>query len=276
MSASIPPTPYVQATSEARTDATSLPVPAGLDPAAGAARVRIRLWDGPTRLFHWSLVLAVSTAVITGQIGGDWMRIHGWAGLSIIGLVVFRLVWGFVGSTHSRFASFVAAPRRVVAYLRGRWQGVGHNPLGALSVLALLGLLAAQALTGLFSNDDIAFTGPLAARVSDELSARLTGWHHQLANVLLALIGLHLLAVLFYVLIRKDQIIRPMLTGDKEVSATEPVQPTRQAGWVSFAIALVLALGAVYLASGAVDRPASPAAAAPAEAPAPKAVAPAW
>lgn len=215
---------------------------------ASAARVRIRLWDLPTRLFHWSLVAAVLVAVVTGQIGGDWMRVHGRAGLAIVGLVVFRLIWGFVGATHARFASFAPTPRKIGAYLKGRWQGVGHNPLGALSVLVLLGLLALQSGSGLFSNDDISFSGPLAALVSDALSSRLTALHHRLADVLLILIGLHVLAILFYAWFKKDNLVKPMVTGYKEVESGES---TRKGGWMAFAIAVVAALAAVYLASGA-------------------------
>jgi cytochrome b len=206
------------------------------------------LWDAPTRLFHWSLALAVSVAIVTAQVGGEWMEIHGLAGLSILGLVVFRVVWGFVGSTHSRFASFWPTPGRLRAYLQGRWRGVGHNPLGALSIFVLLAFLATQAGTGLFSNDDIAFTGPLAEHVSDDLSKWLTGWHHRLSNVLYVLIGLHIVAIAVYVGYKKQDLLRPMITGDKEVDATEPAP--RRAGWLALVVAVIAALAAVYLANG--------------------------
>jgi cytochrome b len=230
------------------------------------ARRRVQVWDLPTRIFHWSLVAAVLTAVITGQIGGEWMRVHGIAGLVIVGLVVFRLVWGVVGPTHARFSHFAPTPAKVWAYLRGRWQGVGHNPLGAISVFVLLGLLATQATTGLFSNDDIAFTGPLAAWVSDELSARLTGWHHQVADVLLVFIGLHVVAIVFYAWVKKDNLVKPMVTGSKLVEAgsaeqdTEPPVPGGVSGvraWASLLLAVTLALAAVYAASGAWREPAA-------------------
>jgi cytochrome b len=222
---------------------------------------RIRIWDLPTRVFHWALVAAVLVAVVTGQVGGDWMPVHGIAGLTILGLVVFRLVWGVIGSTHSRFVSFAPTPRKVVAYLRGRWRGVGHNPLGAISVLLLLGLLAAQAGSGLFSNDDIAFTGPWAASIGEALSSRLTGLHHQLADVLLILIGLHVAAIAAYLLLKKDNLVKPMVTGYKAVESGEP---TRQGGWLAFIVALALAIGAVLFASGALrhkDAPPPPPAA---------------
>ena len=136
---------------------------------------RIRLWDLPTRFFHWLLVLSVATALISGQVGGNWIEWHGKIGLFIIGLIVFRLVWGVLGSTYARFAQFFPMPAKVTAYLRGEWRGVGHNPLGAFSVFGLLGLLAFQSASGLFGNDDITFYGPLFDLVSKDLSNKLTG-----------------------------------------------------------------------------------------------------
>jgi cytochrome b len=212
------------------------------------ATTRIRLWDLPVRIFHWSLLAAVSTAIVTGQLGGAWMTVHGKAGLTIIGLVVFRLAWGFLGSTYARFSTFVPTPGRLIAYFRGQWRGAGHNPLGALSVLALLGLLALLAGTGVFGNDDISFTGPLAALVSEELSYWLTGRHHQLATVLYALLVLHVVAIVFHERIKKDKLVKPMVTGWKDVASS--AQPPRQAGPLALLAAVLLALGAVYGASG--------------------------
>ncbi|MFP5394108.1 MAG: cytochrome b/b6 domain-containing protein [Gammaproteobacteria bacterium] len=137
------------------------PVQAEAAVAQEQASRGILVWDLPTRLFHWLLVAAVTVAIVTGELGGDWMAVHGKAGLAIVGLVSFRLVWGLVGSTHARFLSFIPTPGRVRSYLTGRWEGHGHNPVGALSVFALLAALGVQAGTGLFANDDIAFTGPL-------------------------------------------------------------------------------------------------------------------
>lgn len=213
-----------------------------------AETTRIALWDLPVRIFHWSLLAAVGTAIVTGQIGGEWMGAHGKAGLCIIGLVVFRIVWGFLGSTYARFSTFVPTPGQLQTYLRGQWHGIGHNPLGALSVLALLGLLALQAGTGLFGNDDIAFTGPLAALVSEALSYKLTGWHHQLSNLLYVLLGLHVAAIAFYVAIKKDNLVKPMLTGWKDVAPH--ATPPRNANPLALLVSVLLALGAAYGASG--------------------------
>lgn len=208
---------------------------------------RIRLWDLPTRVVHWSLVSAVLIAVVTGELGGVWMNLHAKAGLAIVGLVVFRLVWGVVGSTYARFLNFLPTPAKINAYVKGQWQGVGHNPLGALSVLALLSLLAFQSGTGLFANDDIDFSGPLAALVESSLSSRLTGIHVWLANGLMALVVLHLLAIVFYVRVKKDPLVKPMVTGWKEVKTGNSAT---QGGALAFLGALLIALAAVYGASG--------------------------
>jgi cytochrome b len=224
--------------------------------AASATR-RIKLWDAPTRLFHWALVAAVSTALATGLTGGSWMELHGKAGLAIGGLLVFRLVWGFAGNRQARFASFLPTLSSLRAYLRGQWRGVGHNPLGALSVLALLSLLSLQLSTGVFGNDEIAFTGPLAAHVSESLSLWLTGWHHRFANVLYLLLGLHVAAIAFYRLVKKDDLVKPMVTGYKEVPNTQELDVSPPAAWWALPLALVLAVVAVLFLSG-VLLPAEP------------------
>lgn len=179
--------------------------------------VKVKVWDWPLRFFHWALVLAVGAAIVTGEIGGSLADWHGRAGLLVLGLLVFRLAWGFLGSTHARFISFLPSPGALVAYLRGAWQGVGHNPLGALSVLALLGILAAQVGTGLFANDDIAFEGPLFHLVEKSSSDRLTGLHARIFWGLAGLIGLHLASIVFYARIKKHNLLAPMITGNKIV-----------------------------------------------------------
>lgn len=241
-----------------RQAATSIEAHSTPTEALATAR-RILLWDLPTRFFHWSLVASVSTAIATGLAGGNWMVWHGRAGIAIAGLLAFRIVWGFVGGKHARFKSFVPGPAQVLAYLRGRWRGLGHNPLGALSVLALLGLLTAQVFTGLVGNDEIAFSGPWVSLVDEAQSLRLTGLHHSLANVLIAWIGLHLLAMLFHRLVKKDDLIRPMLSGYKKTAALEsfntpPQEASAGIHWLKRSLALGLALSAglatAYLAQG--------------------------
>jgi cytochrome b len=209
----------------------------------------IRVWDLPTRLCHWLLVALVLAAFVTGQLGGGLLQWHGRFGLAMLGLLSFRVVWGFLGSTYARFPHFFPWPGRVLAYLRGQWHGVGHNPLGALSVLALLGLLALQTVTGLFASDDIAFQGPLQALVSADTSAWLTRIHRLNINLLIALMSLHVTAILFYTLVKKDNLVKPMFTGLKEVEESQ-AQPAQGGGFLPFLIALSLALAVVAIASG--------------------------
>lgn len=212
---------------------------------------RIKLWDLPTRVFHWLLVVAVGAALITGNVGGAAIEWHGRIGLAIVGLIVFRVVWGLIGSSHARFASFLPTPQRLGDYLRGQWRGIGHNPLGALSVFALLALIALQLATGLFGNDDIAFNGPLFALISKDLSDRLTGIHELTSNALIALIVLHLAAIAFYAHVKKDNLVKPMITGYKDLAPDEVGEAATGGGLVAFVVALAIALAAVYGASGA-------------------------
>jgi cytochrome b len=238
---------------------------------------RQRLWDLPTRLFHWLLVAGVAAAVITGEIGGNLIDWHGRAGLFILGLVTFRLVWGFVGSSTARFASFVRGPAAIKAYLRGEWRGIGHNPLGALAVLGLLLLTAAQVGTGLFANDDIAFQGPLADLVSKEWSDKSRALHALVFNGLLGLAALHVAAIVFYVRVKRQDLLKPMLTGWKTLpveAAAEtsrlplPVDraPGRGRGLLAFLLAAAVASTTVYAAAGGLlpPPPATPAATSPA------------
>lgn len=208
----------------------------------------IRIWDLPTRVFHWSLVVLVAALIISGKIGGNFMDWHGRFGLAAVGLLCFRLVWGVLGSTYARFATFFPTPARLRAYLRGEWKEPGHNPLGALSVFALLGLLGLQLATGLASNDDIAFRGPLFELAGKALSDRLTGLHKLSINLLFVLIALHIAAILFYVHVRKDNLLKPMITGWKPHPQGRPASGGSLAALV---VALTLAVVAVHGASGA-------------------------
>ncbi len=223
----------------------------GVSRPAGKARV----WDLPTRIFHWALVACIIAAFVTAKIGGNAMIWHGRLGLAILGLLVFRLAWGFVGSTYARFTQFVRGPAAIRGYFRGEWHGQGHNPVGALSVLALLGASAAMAGTGLFANDDIAFEGYLYALVGSELSGRITGVHHLLEKVLMLLVALHVGAIVFYARVRKHNLVKPMLTGWAD---GKPCESARGGGAVAFIIATLIALGAVWAASGALLPPPPP------------------
>jgi cytochrome b len=182
---------------------------------------RIRIWDLPTRLFHGLLLLTVSGSLLTPYLGETALPWHFCFGYATLTLLGFRLAWGLIGTQYARFASFVRSPRAIFSYMRGSSSGTeppypGHNPLGALSVIAMLCALIGQAATGLFSNDDIASQGPLAHLIdkalSDQISALHTAWG---SKVIFALIGLHLLAVAYYQIGRRIDLVRPMITGDK-------------------------------------------------------------
>ncbi len=221
-------------------------IPAEAGAATAGERVSpgtrgVQVWDLPLRIFHWSLVLSIAAAYITAEFGGsDWSDWHGRIGSFVLGLLVFRLIWGFIGTEHARFRSFVPTPTRISAYLGGRWRGLGHNPLGALSVIALLLLVAAQVLTGLFSNDDVAFAGPLSARVDKGTSDALTGWHEDIFYVLAGFIGLHIAAILFHLLIRRSNLVTPMVTGRKPAGTGESSPVPGYLG-LRFAAAVVVA-----------------------------------
>ncbi|MEM7670494.1 MAG: cytochrome b/b6 domain-containing protein [Pseudomonadota bacterium] len=182
----------------------------------------IRVWDLPTRLFKWSLVICVTGALLTVNAGD--MDMHAIFGFCAMSLVLFRIVWGIVGPETARFSRFVRPPAELLSYLQGRgWAGVGHNPLGGLSVLGMLGLVLLQASLGIFANDDILFDGPWAGVVGKEASDWLTGWHHRLSNGLWALIALHVAAVIWHSA-TGDDLIGPMLTGRRSSGLAQPAE----------------------------------------------------
>jgi len=219
-------------------------------------KVTIHIWDLPLRLFHWLLVAAVAAAYVTAKIGGPLIDWHGRIGIFILGLLVFRILWGFVGSTHARFLTFFPTLSRLAAYLKGRWQGIGHNPLGALSVFALLAALAVQVGTGLFANDDIAYTGPLAGLVDASVSQRLTAWHNIAFDLLVALLVLHVVAIVFYRWVKKTNLIGPMVTGKKQVpkalAASVAQSHATGAGAIGLILSLIISCTVVWGVAGGI------------------------
>ena len=186
---------------------------------------KVRVWDLPTRLFHWLLALGVVGLAVSGLIGGNAMVWHFRFGYAVLSLLLFRLVWGLVGGRWSRFAAFIYAPASVVNYLKGRGKpehSVGHSPIGAASVFAVLGILLAQAGTGLLSDDEISASGPLTRFVSNATVNLATNYHKNIGKwLLLALVVLHIAAIVFY-LWRKQNLIKPMLSGDKQLALAVP------------------------------------------------------
>jgi cytochrome b len=207
------------------------------------------LWDLPTRIFHWSLVVCVAGSYLTGEDGD--LDLHQTFGLCVIGLVLFRIMWGFVGSESSRFASFLRGPSAILTYLRAVRSGAHpftptHNPLGALSVIALLALLLVQAGLGLFATDDIFFEGPLNGWVSYDMAAILTGWHHLTFDGLAILIILHLVAIGAYAVLLRTDLVSPMVTGRKLAKPEDAVRAPRMAPlWLAVLLA-VIAGGIAY------------------------------
>jgi cytochrome b len=194
-------------------------------PATGARTIEV--WDLPLRLFHWALVLLLVSQVVTASIGGNAMEYHKLGGYSILTLVLFRIVWGFAGGRHARFADFVRAPGAAIAYARRLLRGEhsaypGHNPLGAWSVLLMLLSLLVQTVSGLFADDEIMTTGPLEKYVSDDTSSLLTAIHEINAGVLAVLILAHVCAVTYYLLRWRENLVWPMITGQKPWSGQAP------------------------------------------------------
>lgn len=205
----------------------------------------VRIWDLPTRVFHWLLALLLVAQFVTANIGGNAMVWHMRCGYGVFTLLLFRLVWGLVGGRWSRFASFLFSPSAVWRYVRGPLaESAGHSPLGALSVFALLTALALQVGTGLFSDDEIAYAGPLTALVSSERVGQATWFHGEVGKVLvLGLVVLHILAIAYYTRRRGKALARAMVSGDKLL--VEPVAPSRDdAASRAVAAVLLLACGA--------------------------------
>lgn len=209
----------------------------------------LKVWDWPTRLFHWLLVITVTAALLSGWLGGKWIDWHAFFGLSVAGLLAFRLAWGFLGSTYARFSAILCAPLQCPAYLRGQWHGAGHNPLGSLSVLAILAILIFQVVTGLFATDDISFSGPLYKLIGSSTSATVSTWHRLGMWVVLAIIALHLLAIGWYTFVKRQPLVKAMITGvmPRESSSQKDA---KGGGWIALILALIFAAAVVWVANG--------------------------
>lgn len=182
----------------------------------------IRVWDLPIRLFHWLLVACIVGSLICVNIGGNAIQWHAYFGYSILTLLIFRIIWGFIGSTHARFASFLPNREAITNYLQGKSpRFLGHNPIGALSVFALLLVLSVQAVTGLFFDDEIAFQGPLSKYLSESSVSFLSEMHESNQVVIYTLIAIHIAAIWYYKKLKGEDLIRPMISGDKEIDPSE-------------------------------------------------------
>lgn len=221
---------------------------------AADVKVRVRLWDGPTRLVHWALAALVGVSWWTHEIGRmDW---HRWSGYAVLGLLVFRIFWGFTGGSTARFGSFLKGPAAVAAYARTLFRPdtaalPGHNPMGGWSVLAMLVALVCQVVFGLFAVDvDGIESGPFSQYVSFDLGRQFAEWHEISFNVLLALIALHLAAVVFYLVVKRDNLIGAMVTG-RRLMASEPKDIRFAPPWmVLIGIAVAAAIAWIVMKGG--------------------------
>lgn len=194
-----------------------------IEPAAGERlniASKVRIWDLPTRLFHWLLAALVVFSFTTGKLGGDWIQWHFRSGYTIATLLLFRLLWGFAGSHYARFANFLPSPSRIWRTIRSNRTGAlassaGHSEIGTLSVYALLIVLVVQIATGVFTNDGSFNEGPWARFVSSAISDRLSTVHYYNHWLIAVLVALHVAAIAFHLLVRREDLVTPMLTGDK-------------------------------------------------------------
>ena len=216
-----------------------------------SSTVRIRVWDLPTRIFHWALAVLVVFSFVTGKIGGTWLEWHMKSGYTILALLLFRVAWGFVGSDTARFSHFVRGPRAALGYARETWASrhpaiVGHNPLGGWMVVLMIALLLAQATTGLFVDDEISTQGPLTGKVSNALVARLTAIHHYNQWALVAAVVLHVLAIAYYRFGLRTDLVGPMVSGwMAPPTGVMPPQPVQRSSLAALAL-LAAAAAFVY------------------------------
>jgi cytochrome b len=220
--------------------------PADLAPASSTT-LDIRVWEWPVRAFHWGIVVLLVALVVTAKLGGSWMDWHMRAGYAMLTLVLFRVLWGFVGGPHARFASFVRGPGAVLRYARSLVQGtkeehVGHNPLGGWSIVLLLLALLTQAATGLFANDDISSDGPLVKFVTKDLSDTITSFHRRHVWWIFALVAVHLTEVFTYLFAFKENLVHAMVTGRKRLPVSAVPRPEH--GPVTVRALVLLALSA--------------------------------
>ena len=218
------------------------------------------VWDLPLRLFHWLLVLCMTASWITADPGGTSMQIHMYFGYTTIGLLLFRIIWGFIGPRHARFSSFLQGPSGIWRYAKSLAAGtmiqtVGHNPLGGIMVIVMLVLVGAQAATGLFASDDILWSGPYNGAVSAATADKLTSFHDLNFNVILAAVALHIMAVAFYFLVKKQNLIGAMFHGKKLALYVPANEAITRSELVKALIVIVISAGLVYWLIAAAPAP---------------------
>jgi cytochrome b len=205
------------------------------------------VWDLPVRLFHWLLVLSIIGSYTTAKLGTEWIPVHRRFGYFMIGMLIFRLIWGLIGPRHARFVNFIKGPGTVLQYLKGCIKTVGHNPLGAGMVVLMLLLLVVQVTTGLFSTDDIVWTGPYFPSVSHDLAEKLTAIHHLNFKFIEAAIALHLCAITYYYFVKKERLVPAMIHGRKPASEVPEQEAIPDSQLWKALIVIVVAASCVYL-----------------------------
>lgn len=215
----------------------------------------VRVWDVPTRLFKWALVVLVVFQVVTGKLAGDWLKWHFWSGYAVLALLIFRILWGFVGSTTSRFSDLVKGPLAGLTHLRallgaGAPREAGHNAVGGWMVLALILALLVQVGSGLFATDDIATDGPLVAVASERWVKRMSTLHHLWINLLYVMVALHVVAAVLYLVVKKQNLIAAIITGRKKrddvAEPGAPLPALRFRGNMLALLCLAVAVAIVY------------------------------
>jgi len=212
------------------------------------------VWDLFLRLFHWLLVITLGVSWLTAELGVEYREYHFYSGYTALGLVVFRVLWGLIGSSYAQFRHFLRGPGAVMDYVRARVAGAappdkypGHNPLGGFAVLVILFFVAAQAMTGLFADDDILYTGPWRDAVSAATANGLTAWHHTNFDFLLAVAVLHVLAIVLYRLRFDEHLTSAMIHGRKSIERFGEYAPINAVPWLRGIIAIGLAIASVWL-----------------------------
>jgi cytochrome b len=200
------------------------------------------VWDLPVRLFHWLLVASLLLQWLSAEIIDDAMDIHFYNGYFLLGLILFRFIWGFIGTRHARFSQFICSPNVILAYLKNLFSqnyvpSTGHNPLGGLMLPAVLLLVAIQGTSGLFTSDDIVHSGPYYQSVSDTWQSIFQWLHHTTFNLIWAVVAIHLAAIGLYTLKFKHDLVSPMLHGKKAVAKQDAIPHSQ------LLKALILAIG---------------------------------
>ena len=219
------------------------------------------VWDLPLRMFHWLLVLCIAGSYATAEAGFNWTKFHFWIGYFTLGLVTFRIIWGFVGPRHARFSNFVAGPSRLLAYLRTLLKRdslptIGHNALGGMVVVLMLLMVGAQAITGLFLIDNTeVWTAPYYPAVSGDTAAALGKFHHLNFDVLFWVICLHVLAIIFYRVFKRQNLVLPMITGRKSAHLVPPQLAIEGSQLLKALVVAALCAGGVYWLIAAAPPP---------------------